>query len=257
MLSNNPFTIAGSNWVKPPVPLPPMSDHFRSHSPSKSCDGVTPPTKTTARKGGRSSIPATAPNSSVPNCFSIMVIQRFSILQASSLVTLPAFTDPKYPSNRQSSYDGARRKIKSLSPSVVTISLAFSLVVIAIVPPFQPPFSFSLPRIFKYLAVPGSLVMLLKVLKRGRFTRWKSQVQILQRPHCLASRRLEFLADHWLVCGLFYGIAVFLVMNLVVLSLSALHLTGPYQLGGLIQGLLGHMSVVGLPISFSLHRFAK
>jgi hypothetical protein len=75
--------------------------------------------------------------------------------------------------------------------------------------------------------------------------------------YCLASRRLEFLADHWLVCGLFYGIAVFLVMNLVVLPLSALHLTGPYQLGGLIQGLLGHMFVVGLPISFSLHRFAK
>jgi hypothetical protein len=69
--------------------------------------------------------------------------------------------------------------------------------------------------------------------------------------YCLASRRLAFLADHWIVCGLFYGIAVFLVMNLVVLPLSALHLTGPYQLGGLLQGLLGHMVMVGLPISFS------
>ncbi len=75
--------------------------------------------------------------------------------------------------------------------------------------------------------------------------------------YCLASRRLAFLADHWLVCGLFYGIAVFLVMNLVVLPLSGLHLTGPYQLRGLIQGILGHMVMIGLPISFSLHKFAR
>src|ERR1035438_9152 len=33
--------------------------------------------------------------------------------------------------------------------------------------------------------------------------------------YCLASRKLEFLNEHFLVCGLFYGIAVFLVMNLV------------------------------------------
>jgi hypothetical protein len=46
--------------------------------------------------------------------------------------------------------------------------------------------------------------------------------------YCLASRRLKFLSDDWLVCGLFYGMAVFLVMNLIV-----------------------------LPISFSLHKFAK
>jgi uncharacterized membrane protein YagU involved in acid resistance len=75
--------------------------------------------------------------------------------------------------------------------------------------------------------------------------------------YCLASRKLGFLADHWLVCGLFYGMAVFLFMDLIVLPMSALHLAGPYQLRGLIQGLLGHMVVVGLPISFSLHRFTK
>src|SRR5215472_5633607 len=36
----------------------------------------------------------------------------------------------------------------------------------------------------------------------------------------LASRKLEFLKEHALVCGLFFGIAVFLVMNLIVLPLS-------------------------------------
>ena len=72
-----------------------------------------------------------------------------------------------------------------------------------------------------------------------------------------ASRRLGFLKEHPLVCGLFYGAAVDQVMNLIVLPLSALHARGPYQLRDLIQGLLVHMVVVGLPISFSVRRFAN
>jgi hypothetical protein len=72
-----------------------------------------------------------------------------------------------------------------------------------------------------------------------------------------ASRRLGFLTEHPLVCGLFFGAAVENVMNLVVLPLSALHARGPYRLHDLIQGLLVHMVVVGLPISFSVRRFAK
>lgn len=73
----------------------------------------------------------------------------------------------------------------------------------------------------------------------------------------VASRRLAFLKEHWLVCGLFYGMAVELVMRLVVLPLSALHSRGPYKLRDLILGLLVHMVVIGLPISFSVRRFAK
>ena len=72
-----------------------------------------------------------------------------------------------------------------------------------------------------------------------------------------ASRRLRFLLEHPLVCGLFFGIAVELVMRLIILPLSALHARGPYQLQDLIQGLLVHMVVVGLPISFTMRRFAK
>jgi hypothetical protein len=72
-----------------------------------------------------------------------------------------------------------------------------------------------------------------------------------------ASRRLSFLKEHPLVCGLFFGAAVEEVMNLVVLPLSALHAKGPCELHDLIQGLLVHMVVVGLPISFSIRRFAK
>jgi len=72
-----------------------------------------------------------------------------------------------------------------------------------------------------------------------------------------ASRRLTFLVEHPLVCGLFFGGAVEEVMNLVVLPLSALHARGPYELRDLIQGLAIHMVVVGLPISYSVRRFAK
>ncbi len=72
-----------------------------------------------------------------------------------------------------------------------------------------------------------------------------------------ASRKLIFLTEHPLVCGLFYGIAVELVMSYIVLPLSALHARGPYELQDVILGLVVHMVVVGLPISFSVRRFAK
>ena len=72
-----------------------------------------------------------------------------------------------------------------------------------------------------------------------------------------ASRKLSFMKAHPLVCGLFFGAAVEEVMRLIVLPLSALHSKGPYKLHDLILGLLVHMVVVGLPISFSVRRFAK
>jgi hypothetical protein len=72
-----------------------------------------------------------------------------------------------------------------------------------------------------------------------------------------ASIRLVFLKERPLVCGLFFGGAVQEVMNLVVLPLSALHARGPYKLHDLILGLVVHMVVIGLPISFSVRRFAR
>jgi hypothetical protein len=73
----------------------------------------------------------------------------------------------------------------------------------------------------------------------------------------VASRRLGFLKEHWLVCGLFFGIAVEDVMRFVVLPLSALHAKGPYQYHDLISGLLVHMVIIGLPISFSVRWFSR
>jgi hypothetical protein len=72
-----------------------------------------------------------------------------------------------------------------------------------------------------------------------------------------ASLKLDFMKQHPLVCGLFFGAAVEEVMNLIVLPLSALHARGPYELRDLILGLLVHMVVIGLPISYSVWWFAR
>jgi hypothetical protein len=72
-----------------------------------------------------------------------------------------------------------------------------------------------------------------------------------------ASIKLGFLKEHPLVCGLFFGAAVEDVMRFIVLPLSALHAKGPYTRHDLMLGLAVHMVVVGLPIAFSVRRFAK
>jgi hypothetical protein len=73
----------------------------------------------------------------------------------------------------------------------------------------------------------------------------------------VASRKLTFMTEHPFVCGLFFGMAVELVMSYVVLPLSALQSRGPYQLRDILLGLIVHMIVVGLPISLSVWRFAR
>jgi hypothetical protein len=72
-----------------------------------------------------------------------------------------------------------------------------------------------------------------------------------------ASRRLAFLKESWLICGLFFGAAVDDFMRLIVLPLSALHSHGPYELTDLLKGVVTHMLVIGLPIAFSIRRFAS
>lgn len=72
-----------------------------------------------------------------------------------------------------------------------------------------------------------------------------------------ASRRLTFMLEHPFVCGLFFGMAVELVMSYIVLPLSALHDRGPYRLHDVLLGLIVHMFVIGLPVAFSVRRFAR
>lgn len=73
--------------------------------------------------------------------------------------------------------------------------------------------------------------------------------------YCLASLKLDFLKKHFVVCGLFFGIAVFLVMYFVVMPLCAFHYKGPYTLSTLLQAVSVHMVLIGLPIGAARARF--
>ena len=70
-----------------------------------------------------------------------------------------------------------------------------------------------------------------------------------------ASGRLHFLIEHPLVCGLYYGIAVELVMSYLVLPLSALRARGPFELHDILLGLGVHMVIIGLPVAYTVRHF--
>ena len=76
--------------------------------------------------------------------------------------------------------------------------------------------------------------------------------------YCASSRWLGFLKDHFVVGGIMCGIAVYLVMNLIVLPLSAVPFpVGPFTVQALRLGLLFQTILIGLPISLSLWFFSR
>ena len=70
----------------------------------------------------------------------------------------------------------------------------------------------------------------------------------------LASERLPFLRRDAVGWGLGFGVAVFLVMNLVVIPLSRIPASVP-TLPLLINGVVGHALLVGLPIALSARHY--
>ncbi len=70
--------------------------------------------------------------------------------------------------------------------------------------------------------------------------------------YILASRRVAVLRTQWVLLGLLYGAAVWAVMNLVVLPLTAVAPT-PITTAALVNGVISHALFVGLPSAF----FAK
>ena len=70
--------------------------------------------------------------------------------------------------------------------------------------------------------------------------------------YILASRRVAVLRTQWALLGLLYGAAVWAVMNLLVLPLTAVA-HGPIATAALVNGVMGHALFVGLPSAF----FAK
>lgn len=65
----------------------------------------------------------------------------------------------------------------------------------------------------------------------------------------LVSRRWEFLTRTPVVAGMLYGLLVYFIMNRVVLPLSAVG-TVPFALPTLLNGIIGHALLVGLPAAF-------
>ena len=72
----------------------------------------------------------------------------------------------------------------------------------------------------------------------------------------LASRRLTVLARRPVVCGLLYGVAVYLVMNFVVVPLSAAYFKPSSAPSALLLNAAGHMLLVGLPIALAARRYS-
>ncbi len=70
--------------------------------------------------------------------------------------------------------------------------------------------------------------------------------------YILASRRVAVLRTHWAILGLLYGAAVWAVMNLAVLPLTAVA-PSPITTAALVNGVIGHALFVGVPCAF----FAK
>lgn len=73
----------------------------------------------------------------------------------------------------------------------------------------------------------------------------------------VVSRKLGFLVSQAVVCGLLYGIVVYLVMNFVVVPLSAVPPRGVPPLTSMIVPVLGHMLLIGLPIALAVRRYAR
>jgi hypothetical protein len=71
-----------------------------------------------------------------------------------------------------------------------------------------------------------------------------------------ASRKLKVLVRRAIVCGLVYGVAVYLFMNLIVLRL-AFPLRVSNSTAAVITGLIIHMLCVGLPIALVVRRYSR
>lgn len=71
----------------------------------------------------------------------------------------------------------------------------------------------------------------------------------------VAVRQAAFVRRKLLACGLAFGVLVYLVMNFVVLPLSAVPFKLKYPPEVLLQGFVSHALLVGLPIAWCLRRF--
>ncbi|HZD94949.1 MAG TPA: hypothetical protein VE133_11890 [Candidatus Sulfotelmatobacter sp.] len=70
----------------------------------------------------------------------------------------------------------------------------------------------------------------------------------------VASRQIGFLMDQPILAGMLYGEFVWLMMNFVVIPLSAIHRWPTWTKASIITGPIGHLFLVGLPIALAVKR---
>ena len=73
----------------------------------------------------------------------------------------------------------------------------------------------------------------------------------------LASRTLPFLLNYAVISGLVYGMIAYLVMNYVVIPLSAIGPRPPKRLSVFVTEIIGHAILVGLPLALLARRSAR
>lgn len=74
--------------------------------------------------------------------------------------------------------------------------------------------------------------------------------------YVIVSRKIPILRSQWIICGLLYGAALHVFMNLVVVPLSALH-RDPFAgtLENFLINMVGQMVLFGLPIAYAAQRY--
>ena len=78
--------------------------------------------------------------------------------------------------------------------------------------------------------------------------------------YVFASRALRFMITHAILCGILYGLGVYLFMYGIVMRVSAIHSTTlpwSYPWAVLIPNLLIHMFGIGLPIALVARRYSQ
>lgn len=78
--------------------------------------------------------------------------------------------------------------------------------------------------------------------------------------YVFASRALRFMITHAVICGILYGLCVYLFMYGIVMRFSAIHSTTlpwVYPWAVLIPNMLIHMLGIGLPIALVARRYSK
>jgi hypothetical protein len=74
--------------------------------------------------------------------------------------------------------------------------------------------------------------------------------------YALVSRGFRFLAEHAVVSGVLYGVAVYFFMNRIVLPLSAVR-RSPFSFKMMVIGVVIHIFCVGLPIALAVRRYSR